>query len=217
MEDLSSASLSHPPPSDSAGGDEPSDEALVAAAQAGRGADLDRLLRRHHPELSRLLWRFARNSADLDDLVQETFLRVLRALPRWRPDQPFLHWLRRIAVNVGRDHYRREATRRRWTAEPLRPADDHQDAADAASAPALEAVDSAPDPAARAAADEIKATLARLPPDDRTLLTLHHLEGWDFATIGRHFGWPAPLARLRAFRARRRLRALLENPFSNES
>ncbi len=44
------------------------------------------------------------------------------------------------------------------------------------------------------------------------MLTLHHLEGWDFATIAAQLGWPAPLARLRAFRARQRLRALLENP-----
>ncbi len=195
------------PPTDPAleSDDEPSDEALVAAAQAGRGADLDRLLRRHHPELSRLLWRFARQPAELDDLVQETFLRVLRGLPRWRPDQPFVHWLRRIAVNVGRDHHRREATRRRWTAEPAQ-------AASGESTPPLEPVDPAPDPAARAAAEEFKNLLAHLPPDDRTVLTLHHLEGWDFATIGRQLGWPAPLARLRAFRARQRLRALLENP-----
>jgi RNA polymerase sigma-70 factor (ECF subfamily) len=210
MEDLASATP--PPPADSAG-DEPSDEALVAAAQSGQGIALDRLLRRHHPELARLLWRFARNSADLDDLVQETFLRVLRALPRWRPDQPFLHWLRRIAVNVGRDHYRRDATRRRWTTEPLRPADDNTDAA-SPNAPAPEAADPAPDPAARAAAAEIKAALDLLPPDERTLLTLHHLEGWDFATIGRHLGWPSALTRLRAFRARRRLRTLIENPSS---
>jgi hypothetical protein len=67
MEDLASATP--PPPADSAG-DEPSDEALVAAAQSGQGIALDRLLRRHHPELARLLWRFARNSADLDDLAR---------------------------------------------------------------------------------------------------------------------------------------------------
>ena len=206
MEDIPSAS---PQPPTGTAGDEPSDEALVAAAQSGQGIALDRLLRRHHPELARLLWRFARNSADLDDLVQETFLRVLRGLPRWHPDQPFLHWLRRIAVNVGRDHYRRDATRRRWTTEPIRPSSEASNAT-----PSFEAADPAPDPAARAAAAEVKAALDLLPPDDRTLLTLHHLEGWDFATIGRHLGWPSALTRLRAFRARRRLRDLLVNPSS---
>jgi RNA polymerase sigma-70 factor, ECF subfamily len=185
---------------------EPSDEVLVAEAQRGQGLALDRLLRRHHPELARLLWRFAHSTVELDDLTQETFLRVLRGLPRWQPDRPFAHWLRRIAVNVGRDHYRREAKRRRWLVEPPPTAEGE------AVAPAAEMIDTAPDPAARAVANEVKALLAQLPPDDRTLLILHHLEGWDFAEIGRHLGWSTPLARLRAFRARRRLRGLLENP-----
>ncbi len=195
------------------GPDEPSDESLIASAQAGHGFALDRLLRRHHPELARLLWRFARQPTELDDLVQETYLRVLRALPRWQPSQPFIHWLRRVAVNVGRDHYRREITRRRWTAEPPHPEAATTDP-DALNAPGHYAADPAPDPAARAAASEIKSALDLLPPDERTLLTLHHLEGWDFATIGEHLGWPAALTRLRAFRARRRLRTLFENPFS---
>ncbi len=185
------------PPPDSG----PEDTALVLAAQAGDRAALDALVRRHHPEVTRLMWRFARRTADLDDLVQEVFVRVVRALPAWRPDQPFLHWLRRIAVNTGRDHCRREAVRRRWQAE--RSPDPE--------APPPEAVAPGTDPAARLAADEAKARLAHLPPDDRTLLTLHYLEGWEFARIGELLGWSGPATKLRAFRARRRLQSLLKN------
>ena len=74
-----------------------------------------------------------------------------------------------------------------------------------------EAADRAPDPAARAAANEVKAILAQLPPDDRTLLTLHHLEGWGLAQIAAQFGWTLTATKLRAWRARRRLRALLSS------
>lgn len=182
---------------------EPADELLVDRARQGDRAALDQLVRRHQPEVARLLWRFARCHADLDDLVQDVFLRVVRALPRWRPQQPFAHWIRRVTVNVGRDHCRREAVRRRWLAEPAAQSSD-------AALPAAEAVEPSADPAARAAAEEVKTLLSRLPPDDRTLLTLHHLEGWDFATIGRHLGWSAPVTKLRAFRARRRLRSLFQ-------
>jgi RNA polymerase sigma-70 factor, ECF subfamily len=182
----------------------PVDELLVERARQGDRTALDQLVRRHQPEVARLLWRFARRHADLDDLVQDVFLRVVRALPRWQPHQPFVHWLRRVTVNVGRDHCRREAVRRRWLSEP-----DAQPSGD--SRPAAEALEPSADPAARAAAEEAKELLSRLPPDDRTLLTLHHLEGWDFATIGRHLGWSAPVTKLRAFRARRRLRSLLNN------
>ena len=179
----------------------PDDAALVLAAQGGDRTALDSLVRRHHPEVTRLMWRFARRAADLDDLVQEVFVRVVRALPGWRPDRPFLHWLRRIAVNTGRDHCRREAVRRRWQAEPSTDPE----------APPPEAVAPRTDPAARLAADEAKALLARLPPDDRTLLTLHYLEGWEFARIGELLGWSGPATKLRAFRARRRLQSLLKN------
>ncbi|HLP02635.1 MAG TPA: sigma-70 family RNA polymerase sigma factor [Opitutaceae bacterium] len=190
------------PPAAAPGPDsDPDDAALVAAAQAGDRAALDALVRRHHGEVTRLMWRFARRRADLEDLVQDVFVRLVRALPSWRAEQPFLHWLRRVAVNAGRDHCRREAVRSRWAAAPSADPD----------APPPEAIAPGTDPAARLAADEAKALLAHLPPDDRTLLTLHYLEGWEFARIGELLGWSGPATKLRAFRARRRLQSLLKN------
>ena len=97
-----------PEPSDSTVAD---DAQLVRRAQAGELGALDELARRHHGEVARLLWRFARRTSDLDDLVQDVFVRVVRALPQWRAEQPFLHWVRRIAVNVGRDYCRRRSGR----------------------------------------------------------------------------------------------------------
>ena len=158
------------------------------------------LVVRHQAAVARLLWRFVRNQADLDDLVQETFLRMVRGLPRWRAEQPVLHWLLRIATNVGRDYFRRQTVRRRWMVEPS-PTDP--------DTPGPEAVEPAADPAARAAANEDKAMLARLTPDDRALPTLHYFEGWGLARIGESFGWTLTATKLRAWRARRRLRTLL--------
>jgi len=156
---------------------------------------------RHQAAVSRLLWRFVRSQADLDDLVQETFLRMVRGLPGWSARQPFIHWLLRIATNTGRDYFRRQSVRRRWTVEPAGP-DDRR--------PEPEAVDPGADPAARAAANEIKSLLAELSPDERTLLTLHHLEGWGLAQIASQFGWTLTATKLRAWRARGHLRSLLQ-------
>lgn len=166
---------------------------------------MESLVLRHHPEISRLLWRFARNSSDLEDLVQDTFLRMVRSLHTWRADQPFRHWITRIATNVGRDFYRRQSVRRRWMAEPLAAGEDGDVALP-------EAVDAGGDPAARAAAAEFKELLSTLPPDDRALLTLHHLEGWDLKHIAAQFGWTVTATKLRAWRARNRLRQLLTDP-----
>ena len=160
---------------------------------------METLVLRHHAAVGRLLWRFVRTKPDLDDLVQETFLRMVRGLPQWRKQQPFVHWLFRIATNTGRDYFRRQTVRRRWLTD-VRPneTDDPPDAADPGA-----------DPAARAAANEVKALLAHLSPDERTLLTLHHLEGWGLAQIADQFGWTLTATKLRAWRARRHLRSLL--------
>jgi RNA polymerase sigma-70 factor (ECF subfamily) len=162
---------------------------------------MEELVLRHQGAVSRLLWRFVRTKADLDDLVQETFLRMVRGLPGWRASQPFAHWLLRIATNTGRDHFRRQSVRQRWMSEPSASPDD---------APEPEAVDPGADPAARAASNEVKAILAELSPDERSLLTLHHLEGWGLADIARQFGWTVTATKLRAWRARGRLRTLLQ-------
>ncbi len=160
------------------------------------------LVRRHQAATARLLWRFVRTRADLDDLVQETFLRMVRGLPEWEADRPFAHWLLRIATNTGRDYFRRQVVRRRWLVDPA--------VADAGGA-APEAVDGNADPAASAAANEVKAMLEHLSPDERALLTLHHLEGWGLAQIAAQFGWTLTATKLRAWRARRRLRSLLQS------
>lgn len=174
------------------------DADLARAAQAGDRAALGRLVERHTAAISRLLWRFARTPTDLDDLVQETFLRVVRSLPTWSERQPLIHWMMRIATNVGRDYFRRNSVRSRYLVD--RTVDD---SGAAESEP--EAIDPGADPAARAAANEVKALLGALPPDDRALLTLQYLEGWDLATIAQHFGWTVTATKLRAWRARRRL------------
>ena len=170
-------------------------------AQQGDRRAMEALVLRHQATVARLLWRFARTPADLEDLVQDTFVRMVRGLPSWRAEQPFSHWLLRTATNVGRDYFRRQAVRRRWSGDP----------ADVPSnKTAVEAIDPGADPAARAAANEVKEMLAALSPDDRTVLTLHHLEGWDMARIAAQFGWTVTATKLRAWRARRALRALLE-------
>jgi RNA polymerase sigma-70 factor, ECF subfamily len=205
------AAPEQPPPGDPATGDasvgEAAAEGLVAnwaaEAQQGDRSAMEKLVLHHQAEIARLLWRFARNHADLEDLVQETFLRVVRSIGSWRADRPFPHWLRRIAANTGRDYCRRQAVRRRWAVEPVPNAD--------GECPPVEAVDLGVDPAARAAHRELKQLLARLPPDECALLTLHHLEGWELADIGRQFGWTAAATKIRAWRARGRLRSLYEN------
>ncbi|BET67821.1 hypothetical protein ASA1KI_27390 [Opitutales bacterium ASA1] len=185
----------------------PCDDArLVERARAGELEALDVLVLRHREAITRRLWRFAVDREDLQDLVQDTFVRTIRALGTWEARQPFAHWVLRIASNVGRDYFRRRAVRRRHLVDTE--ADE--------GAGAHEALDPGSDPAARAAANEIKLLLDRLPPDDRALLALHHLEGLSLGEIAEQYGWTPAGAKLRAWRARRRLRAMLSTRYDHD-
>lgn len=170
----------------------------VQAAQAGDLDAFDHLVTRHQSTVTAMLHRFAMNRADLEDMVQETFVRAWRALPAWHPDKPFHHWLKRIAANIGLEFCRRH---QRTPFSRLAPHDDTHDPLDQIAA----RTETAPE----APLAEAQFILSHLPPDDRALLTLLHLEAMPIHEIAAHFGWSKVNAKVKAFRARQRLKSIL--------
>lgn len=183
--------------SEDVSGDE--DLATVRRAQAGELDAFEVLVEKYQSLMSGLLYRFARDRADLEDLVQETFVRAWRGLEGWRAEKPFLHWLKRIAVRVGlefcRRHQRTPFARLAGVDEPGRVLE--QVAGESASASAE-------------AADEAAYVLSHLGAEDRVLLTLLYLEEMPVHEIASHFGWSRVKTKVRAFRARQQLRTVLE-------
>ncbi len=93
---------------------ERSDEQVMAAVMAGDQAALAALVTRHHSPLLGYLSRLTGGDRPLaEDLVQETFLRVLRQ-GICQPDRPFKPWLYAIATNLARDHFKSAAMRLHW-------------------------------------------------------------------------------------------------------
>jgi len=93
----------------------PTDERLALAIQQGHANSLSALVERHHAPLMGFLYRLTGGDRLLaEDLVQETFLRALRAMSRghYHYPRPFKPWLYAIAVNLARDHCKRAETRR---------------------------------------------------------------------------------------------------------
>ena len=171
----------------------PSDLALVQAAQIGDLESFDQLVMIHQSAISSVLFRFSSQTADLEDLVQETFIRAWRGLGTWQPDKPFVHWLKRIAVRVGLEFFRKHKR------SPMsRLASDGHDHLTTLSV-------ESPNPGT----DEAARILSHLPPDQRTLLTLLHLEEMPLAEIAGHLGISLANAKIKAFRARRTLRKIL--------
>lgn len=176
----------------------------LARVLAGDEAAGSRLVGHLHPLALRIARANRTQTRSDDDLVQEAFLTMFARLDRYRPIDgiPFAHWFARLAVNVCRDAARAEVRR------PLH----------VALSPAAEAWlghlaggRTAPqDDDADAARELVDRLLAELPPDDRLVLTLLDLEQRSTAEIAQLTGWSRTLVKVRAFRARRRLRAVAE-------
>jgi len=87
-------------------GGEPDELRLVKAALAGDHAAFDALVRRHEAQVASVIRRAIEDPNDLEDAVQETFLRAYQNLRRFRGDAALRTWLLRIALNVCHDRRR---------------------------------------------------------------------------------------------------------------
>ncbi len=167
----------------------------IHASLGGDGEAYGRLVRRHQQAIARYVWRFSREPGVCEELVQEVFVQAFFSLRSFRGRSPFAHWLRRIATRVGY-RYWKDRRRDRERTQPL-----DADACVLAAAGNL---------AAGEAAEAVHSLLGRLAPRDRLVLTLMHLEGLSTEEIADLTGWTRTLVKVQAHRARRRLRAMLE-------
>ncbi len=163
---------------------------LIAASRSGDGDAFGDLVRLHQHRIFRLAGRFFRRREDVEEVAQETFLIAWRKLATYEARAPFEHWLTRLCLNCCYARLRRsrppeESIGDRNPAGPSRDPD---------------------------AALEVQKLLRPLDPRDRFILLLLDGEGWTTAEIAERLGWSRVNVKVRAHRARRRLRALLEKP-----
>lgn len=133
------------------------------------------MVERSEPGLRRLLGRIGGRGADIDDLVQETYLRAWRGFGRFRGESSLTTWITRIAVNVSRNW----ARSRRTTVTLCRDAESTLGSRTGArDAAVMEAYEQA---------------LARLSPDQRSVFLLHEAEGLSYQEVAE--AWVAPSGR----------------------
>ena len=162
--------------------------------------DLMALLYPHVARIARSHLPFRMEEADL---VQEIFTKLFLNLHRYDARLPLENWVSRVSINVCRDHLRARARRPelRWS--------DLSEAEQAALNTALEAPDGAADEGPAHAREVLGKVLETLSADDRLVLSLLHLEEKSVAEIADLTGWSQPLVKIRAFRARARVRKAL--------
>jgi RNA polymerase sigma-70 factor (ECF subfamily) len=179
------------------------DRELVEDAARGSREAFDALVRRHQGAIVNLARAMTAADADADDLAQEAFVRAWRSLARFRHESTFRTWLHGIAINVIRTHHGRGSRLRRLFGLSGSERDGATDPLDRASID-----DGIEGPLAMR--EMIDRALVTLPPDMREAVVLRDVQGLDYKEIAAALGVPLGTVESRIFRARQRLRPLLE-------
>ena len=175
----------------------PDDAVLVRSILDGDERSFAELIRRHKSRVFGTCSRFARDSHELDDLCQEVFLRAYRKLAGFRGDAPFEHWLATLTISACYDHLRKERRHRENLAFNVE-MEDRRDVATEASANA------------RSAKELLDWAMRQLEPEDHLVLTLLELEERTIREIAEVTGWGESKVKVRAFRARAKLKLIIE-------
>ena len=174
---------------------ESADRKDIAACLNGDKNSYANLVRRYEKQITKLMWRFSRDPRVCEELVQEVFVEAYLSLSSYRGEAPFLHWMRRIGSRVGYRFWKQQAKAK--STVPLADFD----------AIETEVVDKV-DPSV--AAEILHSLLAQLPRADRLVLMLMYFEKCSTKQIAEQMGWSRAVVKMRAFRARRKLKTIAE-------
>ncbi len=178
------------------------DAELIADVLSGRTASFEILVERHSPRVFAIARRYARRDSEVEDIVQEVWLKSFQKLATFRGDAPFEHWLARLTVRTCYDFLRAHQRNREWTFSEL--TEPEQDWLDRVVTSPDEAVESA-----AAARQLVERILEDLSPPARLVITLLEIEERSVREIAELTGWSVPLVKVRAFRARAEMKKCL--------
>ena len=184
------------------------DADVVALAQQGRETAYRELLRRYERPVLSLVFRMVHDRTIAEDLAQDTFIKVLNNIDRYRPEFKFSSWLFKIANNVAIDHLRkRQLNTISIDGSP------HAATAAEVAATSIELADPGESALAELEAKElgssIERAIAQLRPEYRSCILLRHVEGRSYEEIAATLDLPLGTVKTFIHRARHQLRELL--------
>lgn len=175
---------------------------IIEACQEGDQAAFEELIRLTHASVYSLSLRIVGNPEDAAEVTQDVYIKLLRVIKQFRGDAKFSTWLYRVTSNVAITLLRKRSRRNvEVRMEPedwhLIPASDHSD-------PSVSAEQ-------RRLRERLDAAIASLPEDYRTVVVLKDVYGLGFDEIGKQLSIQEGTARVRLFRARQKLRNMLQD------
>jgi RNA polymerase sigma-70 factor (ECF subfamily) len=174
--------------------------------RAGDMASAGRLIQHLHPLVRRWVRNHMPRRESEEDLMQEVFLKLLQKLESYQPrvGVPFEHWVSRLTVRTCLDALRAEKARPEWRRADLSEGEtewlDYM----------LQRQTETPYTPDREAKAIVTRLLAQLSPPDRLVLTLLDLEERSTQEIAQMTGWTRPMVKMRAMRARHKLRVIAQ-------
>ncbi|MEI7613048.1 MAG: RNA polymerase sigma factor RpoE [Betaproteobacteria bacterium] len=186
------------------------DQVLVERAQAGDKQAFNQLVEKYQRKLGRLLSRFIRDHAEVEDVSQEAFIKAYRALPSFRGESAFYTWLYRIGINTAKNYLvakgRRAPTSTDFDANEAETFDDADQLRDINTPERLLQ--------SKQIGQTVNAAMDALPEELRNAIVLREIEGLSYEEIAVHMHCPIGTVRSRIFRAREavaeKLRPLLD-------
>ena len=186
------------------------DQALVERAQAGDQRAFEQLVSKYQRKLGRLLPRFIRDAAEVEDVSEEAFIKAYRALPSFRGDSAFYTWLYRIGINTAKNYLVAQGRRAPTSTE-----------FDSEEAETFELADQLRDintpeslTLSKQIGETVNGAIDALPEELRTAIVLREIEGLSYEEIAAMMDCPIGTVRSRIFRAREavslKLRPLLD-------
>lgn len=174
----------------------------IVSTLAGDRRAYDRIVTRHHAHVTRQMQRFSWDAGIIEELVQDAFVEVYFCLNKYKRQAPFLHWLSRIATRTGYAYWRQQSRAKRhvaiqdWDDAPF--ARHSRDSSDVIIIQAERA---------KMVLDRL---LEALGPEERLVLVMQYLEEKSLQDISSLTGWTLPMVKMRGYRARKKLRNMLE-------
>jgi RNA polymerase sigma-70 factor (ECF subfamily) len=174
--------------------------------RAGDLSSAQRLIEHLHPLVRRWVRNHLPRRESEEDLMQEVFLKLLQKLDSYQPRAgvPFEHWVSRLTVRTCLDALRAERSRPEWRVADL------SDGETEWLEYLLNKQADTPHTPDREAKSIVTRLLAQLSPSDRLVLTLLDLEEKSTQEISQLTGWTRPMVKMRAMRARHKLRAIAQ-------
>ncbi|MDH5207234.1 MAG: RNA polymerase sigma factor RpoE [Burkholderiaceae bacterium] len=174
------------------------DQQLVERVQRGDKGAFDLLVSKYQRKIFRLLSRLVRDSAEVEDVAQEAFIKAYRALPNFRGESAFYTWLYRIAINTAKNYLvsqgRRVPTTTEADIEEAETFDDGERLRDLNTPESMLRT--------KQVGEAVNRAIDRLPEDLRTAIVLREIEGLSYEEIAESMNCPIGTVRSRIFRAR---------------